>query len=47
MRVNGWTSRTAMVIESFFVLQHIDFAGLSKIGGKRKSQSKELPGGMT
>jgi hypothetical protein len=47
MRVNGWTGRTAMVIESFFVLQPIDFAGLRKIGGKRKSQLKGLPGGMT
>jgi hypothetical protein len=36
-----------MGIESFFVLQPIDFAGLRKIREKRKSQLKALPCGMT
>jgi hypothetical protein len=47
MRANGWTRANGYGNRIFFRLQSIDFAWLRKIGGKRKSQLKALPCGMT
>jgi len=47
MRANGWTRSNGYGNWILFRLQPIDFAGLRKIRGKRKSQLKALPCGMT